>query len=380
MSRRSPECHSWLEVNLGSVRHNVRAVKALLGPGRWLWAVVKANAYGHGAVPVAKAAAAAGADGLAVASLEEAAELRGAGIGAPILLLSPGDARMAGRAVRLGLTQTVCVEETIRALSGAAQQVDRQVGVHLKLDTGMGRLGVDPSEAVRFALVIAESPGVRLEGIFSHLATAEADDEAYARLQFVRYEAAVRGVREAGIEPGMRHIANSAATVRFPEMRLDGIRTGLLIYGIPPEAGGQGPLELQPALTWKTRVAFARTVPAGSSISYGRTYHTRQTAVIATLPIGYADGYPRRASNRGQVFLRGRRCPIVGTVCMDYMMIDTTPAGGVSLGDEVVLLGEQGSERITAHDLAVSAETCVHEVSTVIGRRVGRTYIDCDSP
>jgi alanine racemase len=287
---------------------------------------------------------------------------------------------MAGRAVRLGLTQTVCVEETIRALSRAAQQVDRQVGVHLKLDTGMGRLGVDPSEAVRFALVIAESPGVRLEGIFSHLATAEADDEAYARLQFVRYEAAVRGVREAGIEPGMRHIANSAATVRFPEMRLDGIRTGLLIYGIPPEAGGQGPLELQPALTWKTRVAFARTVPAGSSISYGRTYHTRQTAVIATLPIGYADGYPRRASNRGQVFLRGRRCPIVGTVCMDYMMIDTTPAGGVSLGDEVVLLGEQGSERITAHDLAVSAETCVHEVSTVIGRRVGRTYIDCDSP
>ena len=380
MSRRSPECHSWLEVNLGSVRHNVRAVKALLGPGRWLWAVVKANAYGHGAVPVAKAAAAAGADGLAVASLKEAAELRGAGIGAPILLLYPGDARMAGRAVRLGLTQTVCVEETIRALSRAAQQVDRQVGVHLKLDTGMGRLGVDPSEAVRFALVIAESPGVRLEGIFSHLATAEADDEAYARLQFVRYEAAVRGVREAGIEPGMRHIANSAATVRFPEMRLDGIRTGLLIYGIPPEAGGQGPLELQPALTWKTRVAFARTVPAGSSISYGRTYHTRQTAVIATLPIGYADGYPRRASNRGQVFLRGRRCPIVGTVCMDYMMIDTTPAGGVSLGDEVVLLGEQGSERITAHDLAVSAETCVHEVSTVIGRRVARTYIDCDSP
>jgi len=375
---RGSESHSWIEVCLASIRQNIRVVKGLVGEGCWLWAVVKADAYGHGAVPVAKAAVTAGADGLAVACLQEAAELRRAGLQVPILHLHPGNEQAANRIVRLGLTQTVCTEPTIRALSRASQHLGRPARVHLKVDTGMGRLGIRPDEAARFARLIEDSPGIRLEGVFSHLATAEAADDSYARLQFGRYEAALHELREAGISPGMRHLCNSAATLRFHEMRLDAVRVGLLTYGILPQASGLPPLDLQQALTWKTRIAFAHRLPAGHLVSYGCTYRALGPRLVAALPVGYADGYPRHASNRGRVLLRGHSCPIVGMVCMDYTMIDATAAGSAEIGDEVVLLGRQGVARITPSQLADWAETVVHEVTTGIGRRVAHTYAGSD--
>ena len=295
---RRPSSHSWVEVDLGAVRHNVRTLKQFLGPKRHLWADVKANAYGHGAVETASAALAAGADGLAVSCLNEAAELRvDAGIRAPLLVLAPGEPRAAAWMVRLDIVQTACYQPMVEALSQAAQRLDKPAKVHLKVDTGMGRLGVRPEGATEFARVVADSPGVQLMGVFSHLATAESDDPSYAQLQLERFNTALRDLSAAGITPGMRHLANSAATLRFPEMLFDGVRAGLLLYGIPPDGPDHAPLDLRAAMSWKSRVSFLHRVPAGWSVSYGRTYVTERESTVGVLPLGYADGYPRQASN-----------------------------------------------------------------------------------
>jgi alanine racemase len=369
-----------VEVDLAAVRHNVRVLKELLGSDRFLWTVLKAQAYGHGAVPVARAVGQAGADGIAVSCLAEAAELRRAGITTPLLVLGPGEPRSAGRAVRLDIIQTACTEEMMRALSRAAQREGRAARVHLKVDTGMGRLGVRPHEAAGFARCIESLPGVQLEGTFSHLATAESEDPEFALEQFKRFQEAMGGIRAAGMSPGLRHLANSAATLRFPEMRLDGVRAGLLIYGIMPEAPDLEHLDLRPALTWKTRLSFMHELPPGSPVSYGATYVTSRKSVVGVLPLGYADGYPRRGSNRARVLVRGRPCPVIGVVCMDHVMVDVTPAGDAQRGEEVVLLGRQGNGLITANQLAQWADTVVHEITTVIGRRVRRIYLDPPDP
>ncbi len=376
-----PSSHSWVEIDLGAIRHNVRTIKEFIGPHRHLWAVVKANAYGHTAVPTATAALEAGADGLAVSCLNEAAELRvDAGLRAPLLILAPGEPRAATWIVRLNILQTACYQDMVEALSRAAQRLEKPGRVHLKIDTGMGRLGVRPEAAADFAQFILNQPGLQLEGVFSHLATAEAEDSSYAQLQFTRYLAAIRAIEERRIKPGMRHLANSAATLRFPEMLLDGVRTGLLIYGLKPEAPELAPIDLRPALSWKTQVGFLHRLPAGCAISYGCTYVTPHDALVGVVPVGYADGYPRSASNRAHVLLKGKPCPVIGVVCMDHMMIDATPAGDPSVGDEVVLLGRQGNSAITANNLAQWANTVVHEVPTVIGRRVKRVYHDREQP
>ena len=373
-SLRRASSHSWAEIDLAAVRHNVRAVKGLLGGECHLWAVVKAGAYGHGAVPTARAALDAGADGLAVSSLGEASQLRRAGIGAPILHLGPGEPRSARRILRLDVVQSVCTEPVVRALSRAAQRLSALAKVHLKIDTGMGRLGVSPEGAATFARLIAELPQMRLTGAFSHLATADADDPEYALAQFERFQEALRAIDDAGLGVSMRHLANSAGALRFPDMRLEAVRAGLLIYGIRPDSPGLAPLDLRPALTWKTRVAFVHRLPAGSPISYGRTYITPHECDIGVLPVGYADGYPRSASNRARVLVRGRPCSVVGVICMDHTMVDLGPAGGARIGDEVVLVGRQGNSCVTANQLAQWAGTVVHEVPTAIGRRVKRVY------
>ena len=373
---RQPRCASWVEVDLGAVRHNVRVLCDLIGPACSVWAVVKANGYGHGAVPVASAALEGGAAGLAVASLGEAVELRRAGFDAPILLLSAGDPRAASRTVRHHITQTVCSAEMAKALSRAALRLGQTADVHLKIDTGLGRLGVLPEEAAGLASLVASTPGLRLGGVFSHLATAEAADTSYAEEQFRRFSSAVGAMADLGLSPGIRHMANSAAALRFPSMRLDRVRTGLLVYGITPDAPGLAPLDVRPALVWKTRLAFTKDLPAGSAISYGCTHVTQRGCRVAVLPLGYADGYPRRGSNRAQVLVRGQLCPVIGRVCMDHVIIDASPAGDARPGDEAVLIGPQGTNAITANQLAQWAETCVHEVITVIGPRVARVYVD----
>jgi alanine racemase len=375
-------------VDLPAVRHNIRAINDLLGPSSRVWAVVKTNAYGHGLVEVARAAAEAGAAGLAVAAYAEGAKLRRAGVQAPILLLWAGDPRRAAGIVRLGLTQTVCDEAMPRALSRAAQRLGLPARVHLKIDTGMGRLGVAPQEAASYAQFLSTLPGIRLEGVFSHLASAEAEDAGYARLQFRRFSDALASLTAAGVQPGVRHLANSAAALRFPEMRLDGVRAGLLTYGIRPDAPGLAAISLRPVLQWKTRVAFVHRLPAGSSVSYGCTYTVHRESLIGVLPLGYADGYPRQASNRSYVLVRGQLCPAVGKVCMDHVMVDLSPtrqsrygdgatgAEGARAGDEVVLIGRQGGAEITANQLARWANAVVHEATTLIGWRVQRVFVD----
>jgi len=367
--RRSP---SWVEVDLAAVRHNVAALRTLIAPAQVI-AVVKADAYGHGAVPVARAAQQAGAAALAVASLQEGLELRQAGLTGPLLLLHAGRPEEAGEAVAHHLTQTLCRLEVAGALSAAAAP-DRPARVHLKLDTGMGRLGLRPEEVADFARAAFSLPGLELTGVFSHLATAEEPDTTYARLQFARYQ---QGLAELDLSPGVRHLANSAGALAFPEMRFDAVRTGLIVYGLDPIAG-QEILPLRPALAWKTRVAFLRTLPAGCCISYGRTYTTPGERLVGVLPLGYADGFPRHISNRASVLVRGVRCPTLGTVCMDHVVVDLTPAGDVRVGEEVVLIGPQGADRITANEVAEWAGTVVHEIPTRLGPRVRRCHLHQD--
>jgi alanine racemase len=318
--------------------------------------------------------------GLAVASVSEAARLRRAGIEGAILVLSAGDPRQAREVVKLRLVQTACRAEVLRALSQAAERLGECARVHVKIDTGMGRLGVSPEEAAAFAGLALSLPGVSLDGVFSHLATAESSDPAYAHLQFDRFRRALDDMSAAGIDPGRRHLANSAAALRFPEMRLDAIRTGLLIYGILPDAPELERLDVRPALTWKTRVAFVHRLPPGSAVSYGGTFVTKGECLAGVLPLGYADGYPRRASNRGHVLVRGKPCPVIGVVCMDHVMVDLGPAGNARVGDEVVLIGQQENAEITANHVAQWADTVVHEVPTMIGSRVSRLYVDQTEP
>jgi alanine racemase len=376
-----PSSHSWVEIDLSAIRHNVGAIKRFIGSSRWLWAVVKADAYGHGAEITANVALEAGADGVAVSCLSEAAELRmDARIRAPLLVLAPGDTRAAAWMVRLDIVQTACSAPMVEALSRAAERLEKPARVHLKIDTGMGRIGVRPEEAVEFATFLTSLPGIRLEGVFSHLATAEAPDPAYAHHQFGRFQEVLAQLHDAGVPLGMRHIANSAAALRFPDMLLDGVRAGLLIYGIMPDAPDLAQIALRPALSWKTQLSFLHRAPAGSAISYGSTYVTDRDSVIGVLPLGYADGYPRQASNRSRVLLRGRECPLVGVVCMDHSMVDVSAVPEVRIGDEVVLIGKQGNAAITANRLAAWAGTTVHEVPTVIGHRVKRVYLDRERP
>jgi len=402
---------SWVEVDLAAVRRNLHSVRDFLaragegqsvlepapasasprgglpaGPASPLLeaspprvlAVVKANAYGHGAIPVARVLAEEGVAGLAVASVVEGAQLREAGLSLPMLVLAAGDASIAGESVRLGLIQTVCSKEMLGALAEASQRLGRPARVHLKIDSGLGRLGIRPDEVAHFAAHLRQRRGLWVEGAFTHLATADDADPAYAQLQHAEFSRALQGLAGAGFHSLFRHMANSAATLRFPRMHLDAVRPGLLVYGIRPDAPGLPALDLQPALTWKTRVAFVRLLPGGHSVSYSRTYVADRERRCAVLPVGYADGYPRRSSNRAQVLARGAMCPVIGTVCMDHVMIDLTPAGDVAAGEEVVLLGAQGQARITANDIAAWAETVVHEVPTVIGNRVARCYTGGD--
>ena len=375
-TKATPPSPSWVEVSLDAIRHNVRETARLVGEGCGVWAVVKANAYGHGALEVARAALEAGAVGLAVASTDEAAALRRSGICGPILVLSAGDPAAAADMVQLGVTQTLCTTEMAEALAAAARQIGRPASVHVKVDTGMGRLGVLPENALAFVGSVCATPELRLEGVFSHLATAEDSDESYAREQFARFQRVLADLAAAGVGAGVRHIANSAATLRFPMMRLDVVRVGLLTYGIDPGAAGAQPIDLRPALTWKTRLAFTKRVPAGTCVSYGRTYTTDAERSLGVLPVGYADGYPRHASNRAKVLVRGRLCPVVGVVCMDHVIVDVTSAPGAAVGDEVILVGRQGNATITANQLAEWADTVVHHIPTAIGSRAARVYLD----
>ncbi|MEK7858780.1 MAG: alanine racemase [Elusimicrobiota bacterium] len=358
---------TWAEVDLARLAENIRRFRAKLSPRTELLFVVKANAYGHGAVACAKTAARAGARRLGVSSVEEGILLREAGLKLPILVLGslyPFESFLAGAEYRL--TPTVSSFEAAARLAAAARRLGRPVACHLKIDTGMGRIGMTPKTALQTLEYLRGEKAVRVEGIYTHLSCADSDP-AFTRRQLALFRGALSAVARAGLRVPLRHAANSAAALRLPASRLDLVRPGLALYGLYPG--------FSPILTLKTKVVFLKTVPAGAPISYGAAYRARRPSRIATVPVGYADGVPRRLSDKGSALLGGRRCPIVGKITMDMMMLDVSAVPEARVGDDVVLIGRQGREQLPVEELAKTLGTIPYEVTTSLSSRVPRVYL-----
>ena len=360
----------WAEIDLGAVRDNLRALRRLLREGTRLLAVVKADAYGHGAVAVARAAVAAGAAMLGVATIDEGIELRAAGIRAPILLLGYTPPEEAETVVAHDLAATVFQPETAQALSAAAVRAGRAARVHLKIDTGMGRIGVAPSEALALARELSALRSVVLEGCCTHFATADELDLQPARAQLKTFLTVLRHLEDAGVPSGIRHAANSAAVLALPEAQLDMVRPGIALYGIPPAPHLAARVPLRPVMRLRARVSYLKRVQAGTPIGYGHEYQTERAATIATIPVGYGDGYPRLAGGRSHVVLGSRRLPVAGRVSMDQCTIDADDAA-VRVGDEVELWGEG----VRIEEVAAAAQTIAYEVLTGVSRRVPRVFV-----
>ena len=359
---------TWVQVDLNAIRHNVRTLKP---ENAELMAVVKANAYGHGDVKVARAALEAGATWLGVALVEEGLGLRAAGIEAPVLVLSEFPSGSERSALDAGLTPSLYTDNGLTRLAAAA--AGRDVGVHVKVDTGMHRVGVYPPEAtVAFLERVARS-GIGLDGLWTHFASS-AEDEEITRRQLDRFLSVVEDARASGFTPRLLHAANSAATIVYPWSHLDLVRSGIAIYGVEPEPGVGADLGLLPALSWRSAVTMARRLPAGERVSYGHRYRLEHDANVATVPVGYADGYPRAASSRADVLIQGAHCRVAGSVTMDQLIVDCGDVDVVA-GDDVVLVGHQGAASVSAWDLARCADTIGYEVVTRIGDRVPREYV-----
>lgn len=377
---------AWLSIRLDAIRANIVAVRSFVGPSVGVMAVIKANAYGHGLVPAARAALAGGAAALGVAIPEEAIALREAGIRSRVLVMGISDSSAAEDLLWHDVDVTVSTLELAARLSVKSIRMERHPRLHIKVDTGMGRVGVSPEEAPGFIrLITQKSVGdIRWAGLMTHFATADEPDLSMAREQWRKFQdviSAAMPLRAPGDEPLWLHAANSAAVCALPrtwqnppEGGIPFVRCGLLTYGIPPVSSGPMP-DLTPALSLKARITQARWVPAGTTVSYGATFRTERDSLLAIVPLGYADGYARANSNRAEVLLHGRRVPVAGRVCMDQFVIDATETGA-KVGDEVVLLGKQGDEEITVSELAAWGDTIPHEVLARLGARLPRIYED----
>lgn len=358
------------EIDLDAIRHNLTEIRRHINPASKLCAVVKANAYGHGAVEVSKVAIECGADFLAVATVEEGLELRHAGFNVPILILGliPHDA--VDVVVNNDLTQTVADFDLAAKISDAAQRLDKVARVHLKIETGMGRIGIAPDNAVDLATKISKLPGVELEGMFSHFADADSIDRTFTNHQIEVFKATADKIRRAGVGIKLLHLAESAAILDIPEAHFDMVRSGIITYGLYPSDDVRRTIDLKPAMKLVTRIAYLKRVAAGVSIGYGREFVAKRDSLIATLPIGYADGYIR-AYKDFHVEINGQLAPIAGRVCMDQTMVDVTDIEGVKLGDEVILFG---SDLITIDDAARHLHTINYEVTCLVAERVPRIF------
>lgn len=374
---------AWAEINLGAIAHNTRYLVEQAAPAG-LMAVVKANAYGHGALPVAQVALANGASQLAVAIPEEGLALRAGGITAPILVLGAFFPGQEATFIEAGLTATVIHEAGLRALSARAMAVGKAAKVQIKVDTGMGRLGVLLHEAPRLIEEASRAPGIRLEGVYTHLATADEADLSYAREQLDRLETVIAVCGRLGVRIGAVHAANTAALLQkarapelFPLQKSDWMRAGIALYGLAPsaEVARKIPNALRPALTWKAQLVSVKRLPSGSGVSYGLTYRTASETTIGVVPVGYADGYSRLLSGKAEVLIGGQRYPVVGRICMDQFMIDLGDRH-VEPGAEVTLLGRQGNAEIPAEEVANWLGTIPYEVVCMIGARVPRVYVN----
>jgi len=363
-------------IDLGAIRHNLSEIKRLAGPETRIAAVVKSDAYGHGMIPVAKTLASAGIDYFGVFEFQEALDLRQAGCKVPILIMMGITADEVSAVVENHLTAALFQLDIAEKLSSTALKRGVTVPVHVKVDTGMTRLGVAWTDVVHFLRSLLPLKGIRLEGIFSHLAVADAPDEPFTGEQIRRFLQAVEQSRRLEVCKDAIHVANSGALLGKRGLDLGMIRPGILLYGSPPSKGWKAASTFRPAMTFRSKVVQVRRIPAGTSVSYGRTYTPPESAVIATIPVGYDDGYSRKLSNQGEVLLHGSRVPVVGRVCMNLTMLDVSSLEGVAVGDEVVLLGVQGEAQITAEEIAKMTGTISYDVYCSLGKSNRRTYVD----
>lgn len=365
---------TFAEVDLKALEFNYLQLQEKVPRGAKILGVVKADAYGHGALPVSLLLERLGVEYLGVAFSDEGVALRKGGVNTPILILGGIYPEDVGRVLKFRLTPVVFQRESLQLLAKQAERGRRRVKVHLKVDTGMGRLGVPLDSWPALLKEVKRFPQIKTEGALSHLSMADEDDGTFTAQQWKIFQQAVAMAEKMGVHFKYQHISNSAGLTAFPSCCGNLVRPGIMLYGSYPAPAFEKLIRLKPVMTLKTRIHYLKPVPRGTRISYGGTYITRRESLIATLPIGYADGYSRLLSNQGEVLIRGRRAPVIGKVCMDYILVDVTDLPKVSLGDEVVVMGRQGKERISAEEVAEKVGTISYEVLCSIGKRVPRVY------
>jgi alanine racemase len=367
---------AYVEVNLSSIQKNLKTFQQLLNQEAQIMAIVKANAYGHGAVKVAQAALDAGAQWLGVAIFQEAAELRAAGLKAPILVLGYCLPEDYSYMIEKGIRLTISTLEQGLAYAQAAAKLEIKAPVHIKIDTGMGRLGFQPnSQSIEQILQLAKEPYLNLEGIFTHPAQADAADPASCQAQVTLFNRVLTELAAQGCIIPMAHCANTAAAMRLPVAQKKFVRIGIGLYGLYPSAEAKKwKVDLAEAISVKSNLVFIKSVDVGTAIGYGHTWQATRPSLIGTVPLGYADGISRQLSNRGSVLVRGRRAPIIGRICMDQLMVDLTEVPNAELGDEVVLIGNQGNQKIAVDEVAELMDTINYEVVCLLSQRLPRHY------
>ncbi len=367
---------TWAEVDLDAIAHNMREIRKITNPSSQIMAVVKADAYGHGFLEVTRTLLENGADRLAVAVLQEGKQLRSRGVTVPILILGASGNDSIDDLINFDITPSVFTYEFAKALSYEAERKEKVTKIHIKIDTGMSRIGYlagDDNEEIADEIIkISRLPYIEIEGIFSHFAASDEYDASYTHLQFDRFMDVCQRLESKGLNIPIKHICNSAGIMMYPEMHLDMVRPGIILYGMyPSDEVDKSRLDLIPAMTLKSTITHVKEVEAGRGVSYGREYITNGVTKIATVPIGYADGYLRRLAKEGKMIVNGVKVPIIGRICMDQCMIDVTNVNNTDRGDEVIIFGREG---VTIDDLAKWLDTINYEVACVIGKRIPRIY------
>ena len=367
---------AWIEIDLSALENNYNFIRSRINYQTKIAAVVKANAYGHGVVKVARKLSQLGVEYFCVGSPDEGIELRDAGIAKPILVLAEVLKSQYADIIKGDLIQTAASMETLTALNQAAKNAGKKIRVHLKIDTGMGRIGFLNQDLPEVYNKAVKLENIEVEGILSHLARADEEDKEFSYKQLQKFDSALEKIKKAGFKLPLLHIANSAAVIDLEETSLDLVRPGIMLYGLLPSNDLQKNANLKPLLSFKTRVVQLRKLPAGSAVSYGSTYKTDSEEKLAVLPIGYKDGYPRLLSNQGEVLINGQRAPIRGKVCMGQTIVGVEEIDEVQVGDEVVLIGKQGKEEITATEIADLCGTINYEIVCGLSERLEKVYFD----
>ncbi|MBI6873246.1 alanine racemase [Clostridium aciditolerans] len=367
----------WAEINLDNLVYNIKQIREK-AKSKELIGVVKADAYGHGAVEVAPILLQNGATRLAVAVLAEGVELRKSGIKCPIMILGLTPETLSDDLIKYDIEPAVSSYEYALTLSNIAQSEGKTIKIHIAIDTGMGRIGFLPSEeSIEEIYKISKLANIEIEGLFSHFCTADEADKSYSNMQFDKYNWFYEKLISKGIKINMRDMANSAAIMELPETHYDGTRPGIILYGYyPSNEVDKNQLSIKPVMTWKANIVHVKTLDKGEYIGYGRKFRTERKSIIATLPIGYADGYTRMMSGKAKVIINGKFAPVVGNICMDQCMIDVTDVGDVKPGDEVILMGSDGNLKFNADDMAAILGTINYEVICMVSKRVPRVYIE----